>query len=177
MTRYTGTGVITNADYKSVKWVGKTKGGNAVRITMEQAINLGNIDLTMVEKGDTVPEITFTAVYDNTDTVALSTVEPWSIEVDGVSSGASEILLGAGIFYIGETQVALTRGGGKVSIIREYRRINADSDRGPVKGRIELETSEATLTMNVLTMLTRLTDLYPAINTTTVQETTPQTET
>lgn len=170
MTKYTGTGVITDEDYKSIKWVGKTKGGNPVTVTMPQAINLGNIDLTMVEKGDTVPEITFTAVYDNTDNVSSSTQEPWSIEVDGVKSGASEILLGAGIFYVDDKEVGLTRGGGKVSIAREYRRINADSDRGPVKGRIELESSEATLTMNVLTMLTKFADLYPAIKTTTTTQ-------
>ena len=79
------------------------------------------------------------------------------------SSGAGEIVLGAGVFYIGSTAVALTRGGGSFVVEREYREINADGDRGAVKDRVVIESSRAKLTMNILTMLTRLTDIYPAI--------------
>lgn len=164
MAKYQGTGIVSAADYKAVKWVGKDKGGKAVTIELEKAINLGNIEWTFAEKDDVVAEVAMTAVYNNTDAMATDMTEPWTIEVAGTTSGASEILLGAGIFYIGETPIALTRGGGSFNVEREFREINADGDRGPVEGRIVMETSRATLTMNTLQILTRLTDLYAAIN-------------
>lgn len=163
--KYKGTGAIATTDYKAVKWVGKTKGGNAVTIKLDDAINMGNIDLAFAEKDDTVAELTFTATYSNTNEVANSTEEPWEVEVAGsVVSGANEILLGAGVFYIGETPIALTRGGGQFTVEREFRQINADGDRGPVKGRIEIDSSVATLTINALTILTRMADLYAGLN-------------
>lgn len=165
-TKYRGTGVITAADYKAVKWVGKTKGGVAITIEMPKAINLGNIDWAFAEKDDTVAEIVMTAVYANTDSTATDTTEPWTVDVaDSITKAADAIMLGAGIFYVGSTAIALTRGGGKFSVEREYREIAADGDRGPVEGRIELVGSRASLTMNTLQILTRLTDLYPAIET------------
>lgn len=165
MTKYRGTGTVTDADYKAVKWVGKTKGGKAVTVSFEKAINMGNIDWTFAEKNDVVAEIVMTAVYENTDITSNDPTEPWKIEVDGAAAGASEIMLGVGVFYIGEEAIALTRGGGKFSVTREFREINADGDRGPVEGRIVMEGSRATLTMNTLQILTKLTDLYPAIET------------
>lgn len=164
MAAISGTGTLTETDYKAVKWVGKTKGGNAVTITMDKAINLGNIDWTMAEKDDIVAALTFTSVYTNTDAASSSNAEPWQIEVaDGVTAGAAEIILGVGVFYIDNTPIALTRGGGSFNVAREYRRINADGDRGAVEGRVIMEGSEATLTMNALTILTRIKDLYPAM--------------
>lgn len=165
MAKYQGNGAITAADFKSCKWVGKTKGGNAVTIELEKAINMGNINWTFADKDDTVAEIVMTAVYSNTDNAATSTTEPWTVEIAGNDAGASEILLGAGVFYIGETAIALTRGGGSFTVEREYREIGADGDRGPVEGRITLDRSVAKLTMNVLTILTRFADLYPAVGT------------
>ena len=165
MTKYHGTGVVTSADFKTVKWVGKDKGGKAVTITIDNAINMGNLDWTFAEKDDTVAAIEFTGAYENTDGVATDTKEPWELEVEGETSGASEILLGAGIFYIGEDAIALTRGGGKFLVEREYREINADNDRGPVVGRVTMDRSVPKLSMNVLTILTRVADLYPAIAT------------
>lgn len=160
-----GTGIIASTDYKSVKWEGKTKSGNTISIEMPKAINLGNIDWAFAEKSDTVAQIVFTSVYSNTDAASTSNEEPWTITVDSdQQSGAAEIMLGAGIFYIGETPIALTRGGGQFTVTREYRRINADGDRGAVEGRIVMDASEATLTMNVLTILTKMSDLYPAMN-------------
>lgn len=167
MAKYQGTGSITEADYKKVRWVGKDKGGKAVTIELVKAINLGNIDWTFAEKDDTVAEIVYTSVYENTDMAATDTKEPWMIEVEGTTSGAAEIMLGVGVFYVDETAIALTRGGGKFSVEREFREINADGDRGPVAGRIVMDGSRATLTMNTLQILTRLTDLYPAIETVT----------
>lgn len=163
MAKYQGTGVITDADFKACKWVGKTKGGSAVTITMDKAINMGNINWAFAEKNDTVAEIVMTAVYSNKDAAATDIKEPWTIEIAEKGTGASEIMLGVGMFYIGETAIALTRGGGSFVVEREFREINADGDRGPVEGRIVLDRSVAKLTMNVLTILSRFAELYPAI--------------
>ena len=166
MAKYRGTGQISSADYKKVKYVGKTKGGKPITIELDNAINLGNIDWTFAEKDDTVAEIVMTAVYDNTDAMATETEEPWTVEIDGESVTPSQgILTGVGVFYIGETAIALSRGGGKFTVEREFREINADGDRGPVKDRIVMDGSRATLTMNTLQILTRLTDLYPGLAT------------
>lgn len=164
-TTIKGTGVITSADFKSVVWTGVTKGGQAVVITLNKAINMGNIDWTFAEKDDTVAAVTFTAVYSNTDAAASSTEEPFKIEIDGETSGAASIMLGAGVFSIGGTEVALTRGGGQFTVEREFREINADGDRGPVEGRVVMDGSRATLTLNALTILTNIADLYPAMTT------------
>lgn len=163
--KITGTGAVTSADFKDVKWVGTTKGGNAVTITLKDAINMGNIEWQYAEKNDVVPNITFTACYDNTDEASSDTTEPWEIEINGtVSPGAASIILGAGKFYVGETLIALSRGGGQFTVEREFRQINADGDRGPVKDRVVMEGSVATLSMNVLTMLDNVDKLYAAIN-------------
>lgn len=166
MAKYSGTGTIANSDYKSIKWVGKSKDGKAVTITLKNAINMGNIDWAFKDKDDTVAQIVFTATYDNTDEAATSTDEPWEVEINGQTAGAGEIILGSGVFYIEETKVGLSRGGGSFNVAREYRQIEADGDRGPVKGRIDIISSVATLTMNVLTILTRVADLYAGIKTT-----------
>lgn len=163
MAKYRGTGTITAADYKALKWRGKSKDGKAVVITLENAINLGDIDWTFAEKNDTVAQVVFTATYSNTDETASTTTEPWEVEIDGQASGAGEIMLGAGIFSIDDNDIALTRGGGSFKVAREFREINADGDRGPVKGRINMEGSRATLTLNTLQILTRLADLYAGV--------------
>lgn len=166
--KYTGTGAITSADFKSCKWVGQTKNGTAVTIEIEKAINMGNIDWTFAEKSDVVQEIVMTAVYSNTDNASTDTTEPWSVTLGGETTGAASIVLGAGVFYIGDKQIGLTRGGGKFTVEREYREINADGDRGPVEGRVVMDGSRATLTMNVLEILTDLSDLYTSIDVETV---------
>lgn len=163
MAKYKGTGTITDNDYKAVKWKGKTKGGQAITIEFPEAINMGNIDWTMADKDDTVAQIVMTAVYDNTDTTSISDEEPWLVEVDGAPVGAEAIMLGAGIFYINDIPIALSRGGGKFNVEREFRQITADRDRGPVKGRIVIDGSKATLTMNTLQIINKLEDLYPAV--------------
>lgn len=161
----TGTGSVVSGDFKTVKWEGLTKGGNAITITLENAINMGNIDWTVAEKNDVVAQVVFTSCYNNTDAASASNAETWKVEIDGaLSAGASEIMLGAGKFTIGSNTVALTRGGGQFTVTREYRRINADGDRGAVKGRVVMEGSEATLTLNALTILTKIDDLYSSLN-------------
>lgn len=164
-----GTGIVTSADFKNVTWTGKTKGGKSVVITLKNAIMMDNIDLSMVEKDDTVATLTFTAAYANTDAM-VSTAgdyeEPWTISYSGVAADAASdtILLGAGVVAIGGTDVALTRGGSQFTVEREFREINADGDRGPVKNRVVMDGSRATLTVNALTFLTHMADAFPAIN-------------
>lgn len=77
--------------------------------------------------------------------------------------GANDIVLGDGVFAIGATAIGLTRGGGKFSIKREYKEIEADGDIGPVKGRIRKTKSVATLQVKALELLpANLPKMYPA---------------
>lgn len=78
----TGAADIDDADYNTtVKWTGKTKGGRSVIITIENAINLGNIDLALADKDEVVAQVVYTATY----LEAARTTEPWNIEyVDAV---------------------------------------------------------------------------------------------
>lgn len=164
-----GTGIVSTTDFKQVVWTGKTKGGKAVTITLPNAINMGNIDLTMVEKDDTVAQLVFSAAYANTDymvSTASDYEEPWTISYAGGASdnGAGTVLLGAGVVSIGEVDVALTRGGSQFTVEREFREINADGDRGVVKDRVVIDASRATLTLNALTFLTHMADAFSAIS-------------
>lgn len=166
-----GTGIVTSADFKNVTWTGKTKGGKSVVITLSNAIMMDNIDLTMVEKDDTVAALTFTAAYSNTNYMASTAgdfEEPWSIAYSGAAADAAAdtILLGAGVVSIGGVDVALTRGGSQFTVEREFREINADGDRGPVKDRVVIDASRATLTVNALTFLTHMKDVYAGISVT-----------
>ena len=166
-----GTGIVSTADFKNVTWTGKTKGGKSVVITLNNAIMMDNIDLTMVEKDDTVAALTFTAAYSNTNYMASTAgdfEEPWSIAYSGAAADAAAdtILLGAGVVAIGGTDVALTRGGSQFVVEREFREINADGDRGPVKDRVVIDASRATLTVNALTFLTHMADVYAGISVT-----------
>lgn len=166
-----GTGIVTSADFKNVTWTGKTKGGKSVVITLSNAIMMDNIDLTMVEKDDTVAALTFTAAYSNTNYMASTAgdfEEPWQIVYSGAAADAAAdtILLGAGVVSIGGVDVALTRGGSQFTVEREFRKINADGDRGPVKDRVVIDASRATLTVNALTFLTHMKDVYAGISVT-----------
>lgn len=78
---------------------------------------------------------------------------------------AEKILLGYGVFSVGGTPIGLTRGGGSLTIEREFREIEADGDRGPVKGRIEIDREVAKLTVNALDMFTaaEMKKYYPAL--------------
>lgn len=166
-----GTGIVSNTDFKNVVWSGKTLGGKACTITLKNAINKSNIDLTMAEKDDTVASLTFTAAYENKDAMVKTSSdyeEPWEISYAGaVADDASDqVLLGAGIVTIGGVEVALTRGGSQFTVEREFRNINADGDRGTVKGRVVMDGAEATLTLNALTFLVNMSDVFSAIQVT-----------
>src|SRR5690606_27203181 len=73
----TGKADIEADDYApTVTWTGKTDQGDSVVITLENAINLGNIDWTMTDKEEIVSQVQFTATYDPAD----RTTEPWKVE-------------------------------------------------------------------------------------------------
>lgn len=162
-------GNIASKDFHVLTWTGKTKGGNACKITLENAINKGNLDWALAEKSEVVPALEFEACYNNADSQADETTTcPWKIEIDGeVGTGAKEILLGLGVFAIDDVEVALVRGGGQFTIEREYRDITADGDKGSVKDRVVIDTERAKLKLNVLTMLTSIKSMYPALSETT----------
>lgn len=63
---------------------------------------------------------------------------------------ADKIMLGCGVVSVGSVAIGLTRGGSVFAVEREYREIAADCDRGPVKGRIMIDTERAKLTVNAL---------------------------
>lgn len=161
-------GIIAASDFHVLTWTGKTKGGSACKITLTDAINKGNLDWTLAEKSEVVPALEFEACYSNSDSQATDeTACPWQIEIEGADSGAKEILLGLGVFAIDGTDVALVRGGGQFTVEREFRDIAADGDKGSVKDRIVIDTERAKLKMNVLTMLTSIKNMYPAVTETT----------
>lgn len=79
-----------------------------------------------------------------------------------------DYILGAGVFAIGAVDVGLTRGGGTLTIEREYRETPADGDYGPVKDRIRKIRSVAKLSMSALEILaTNIPKMYPATTVTT----------
>lgn len=150
-TKFTGGKDIASTDYHAIKWVGTTKDNKSVTIEINNAICISNLELTFAEKDDVVPEIEFEGCYPG---AAQGEDEPWTITVgDGVTSGAKEIVLGAGLFYIDSTLVGLTRGGGSFTREMEIREINADGDRGKVKDRVVIDGARPKLKMNVLQWL------------------------
>jgi len=72
----TGAADIVTADYSDVVFTGVTKSGKSVVITLEDAINLENLDWALVDKDEVVAELTYTATY----TESTRTTEPWSID-------------------------------------------------------------------------------------------------
>lgn len=82
-------------------------------------------------------------------------------------SNPQRLLLGHGVYSIGETPVGLTRGGGQFVVEKEYRNIEADEDRGPVKGRINQDKSTPKLTVNALEVITEnIPKMYAAVKST-----------
>jgi len=72
----TSTQVIIAGDHNDVKWVGKTLDGKAVTINITDAINLGNLEWSLEDKNEVVPEVELTACYDP----AAMEIVPWSVE-------------------------------------------------------------------------------------------------
>lgn len=78
---------------------------------------------------------------------------------------AEKILLGAGTVTVGGVPVGLTRGGSSFEVERDIRPIEADGDRGPVKGRIVIDGENCKLMVNALEMFNKedMTKYYPAM--------------
>lgn len=170
-TVITGAGQVQDSDYRYVKWVGKTKGGQAVQIELPIAFCKSNPEWTFEEKNETTAAVEFEGVYEDEKLEADDRTEPWKLtSPDGVTAGNGEIILGVGRFYIGTNagdaeKVGLTRGGGSFVVEREYRDINADDDPGSVKGRISKDTARPKLTFTALQWLSKTSKLYSCITT------------
>lgn len=82
---------------------------------------------------------------------------------------AEKILLGAGTVTVGDIPIGLTRGGSAFSVDREIRNIEADGDKGPVKGRIVIDAEEAKLVVNALELFSQdeILKYYPGMKLTT----------
>lgn len=83
-------------------------------------------------------------------------------------TAGTKILLGCGVFTVGTTPIGLTRGGGSFVVERDVRNIEADCDRGPIQGRIVIDSEVAKLTMNALEIFeaTEIADYYPNLTVT-----------
>ena len=77
------------------------------------------------------------------------------------------IMLGKGVFKVDDQLIGLTRDGGNFSVEYENRVINADGDRGNVKGRIVRETAIPKLQISHLELLTSFDDMHSGIKKTT----------
>lgn len=165
----TGAGQVSAADIRYIKWVGRTKGGQAVQIELEKAICRSNPDWKFEEKNETTVEVEFEGLYDDEALAADDRTEPWKITIpDGVTSGNGEILLGVGKFFIGTSaedaqHVGLTRGGGSFIVEREYRDIAADDDPGSVADRVVKDTGRPKLKLVALQWLTKAPQLYACV--------------
>lgn len=173
---YSGAGLVTDADYRYVKWVGKTKAGQAIQIEMDTAICRSNPDWKFEDKNETLAEVEFEGCYLDELLAVDDRTEPWKLTVpDGVTAGAGEIILGVGKFYIGRKAddakvVALTRGGGSFIVERAFRDINADGDPGSVAGRIAKDEGRPKLKLSALQWLTQVGDLYACMVKSTVTQ-------
>lgn len=71
----TGTLTIAAGDYVDVTWVGKTKDGKGVTITVQNALNLANLEWGLEDKSETVATLEYTGHY----TEAARTTPPWTV--------------------------------------------------------------------------------------------------
>ena len=169
-TKITGSGFVAANDYKYVKWVGRTKGGEAIQIELPRAICRSNPYWKFEEKNEAVAEIEFEGVYNDEDLAKDDRTEPWALSGPGASEGVKAIQLGVGRFYVGTTAedakaVGLTRGGGSFVVERSYHDINADEDPGSVEGRIWQDEGRPKLKLSALEWLDKISTLYSGIKT------------
>lgn len=73
----TSTLNIAVGDYNDVVWTGKTKDGKAAVITVENAINMDNLDWALEDKAETIASLAFTATYDE----ATRNTPPWNVNL------------------------------------------------------------------------------------------------
>ncbi len=72
----TGTLSVASGDYHTVTWTGELATGKSAIITIENAINMNNIDWSLIDKDEIVSELVFTGTYLET----ARTTPPWKIE-------------------------------------------------------------------------------------------------
>ena len=91
---------------------------------------------------------------------------------------ADKILLGHGVVTVNAVPIGLTRGGSVFVTEREIKNIEADGDKGPVKGRQVIESEVAKLTVNALELFTAadMTKYYPGMSITPEPTATPTTD-
>lgn len=169
-TTITGSGVVSATDYKYVKWVGKTKNGEAVQIELPRAFCRSNPDWKFEDKNEAVAEIEFEGVYTDAALEKDDRTEPWTLTGPGAAEGVKAIQLGVGRFYVGATAedakpVGLTRGGGSFVVERTYHDITADEDPGSVEGRIWQDEGRPKLKLSALEWLDKIPTLYAGIKT------------
>ncbi len=166
---YTGAGRVTESDTRYVKWVGRTKAGEAIQIVLKKAFCRSNPDWKFEEKNDTLAELEFEGMYEDEKLATGDYTEPWELTTtDKVQAGNGEILLGVGKFYIGTQEsdaqpVGITRGGGSFVVERNFREINADDDPGLVEGRVEKTEARPKLKVTALQWLSKVDKIYPCI--------------
>lgn len=71
----TGGVEVASGDYKKVRFTGRTDGGNAVQITLDQALNMAPLNWELLDKNEVVSELVFTACA----LEASTTVPQWTI--------------------------------------------------------------------------------------------------
>lgn len=74
------TGKIVSADYHDVVAVAKTKEGKFVRITLNDAINKGNISWTFNDRDEVVTSVTYEATYAERTDLFTYPGSPYTIE-------------------------------------------------------------------------------------------------
>ncbi len=76
---------------------------------------------------------------------------------------STNIVFGRGVFKVDGTPLGLTRDGGTFSVEYNNRAINADGDRGTVKGRVVREEATAKIEINHLELLTSFEKLHSGL--------------
>jgi hypothetical protein len=68
---------IASGDYKRVRFTGRTDGGNAIQVTLDNAINMAPLNWDFLDKNELVAELVFTA----TSLEATTTVPSWDVTI------------------------------------------------------------------------------------------------
>ena len=69
--------VIADGDYTKVRFTGRTNGGNAVQVTLDNAINMSPLNWEFLDKNEVVSELIFTAC----SLEATTTVPSWDVTI------------------------------------------------------------------------------------------------
>jgi hypothetical protein len=111
---FTSSLSIIAGDYNNVVWTGYDSAGRQVIITLENCLNLSNLDWALVDKDEAVPSLEFTATYD----ASARTTPPWKVDfVSGTTrtvtftvSDTGGVVAGATVYFYNQTKT--TNGSG-----------------------------------------------------------------